>query len=89
MRTDDFIQNYGDEPKTVEREIHVWNMRLIQNRWMLAHYLRHQPRGRHFRGEPECPDVIRYADKVEVIEARIRELERRKRAHDDAQRMAA
>ncbi len=73
---------------TIEREIRVWNLRLIQERMMLATYLHHQPKGRHFRGEPECPDVIRYADAVEIIEARIRELERRKRVHDDAQRVA-
>ena len=89
MRTDDFIQSYSDGIVTVEREIHVMRLRIDADRRMLAHYLHHQPRDRHFRGLPECPDVIRYADKIEAWECRIIELERRKRARDAVQRRAA
>ena len=89
MKTNDFIQDYGDEPKTVEREIHVWRLRLIQAQLMVWHYRSRQPRDRHFLGLPECPDLIACADKCEVIETRIRELKHRKRLHEDEQRRAA
>ena len=72
--------------KTLADELARARRDLIHYEDMLGHALDRQPRDRHFTGEKESDLVIEYADKVEIADARVRDLERRIRL---AERVAA